>query len=189
MFGDGIPQGNYRREDDTFTFVNQTPIPEVYGILASNWAFIQFPSLRKIDASVILNPAELSDYVELQNDKEMTPKKIKGIRLITDNFSQLSNAFNWQSRNANGNVLEFVDYPINLLSPMQFQSRLIDLYYENIIVGLNQFNALRIEPFTSVTMTFVYDDFRLENLLGKSEDKLRKANYTKADKSVMEYLL
>jgi hypothetical protein len=189
MFGDGISKGFYNREDNTFTFSNTLPIPIVLGILASSWVLTQFPRIRAIDSTIITDPNELSDYLELNNDKEMTPKKIKGIRLITDDVSQFSNPLNWQSLNADGNVLEFVDYPINLLSPMQFQSRVIDLYYENIIVGLNQFIALEFKPFTSVTMTFIYDDFRLENLLGKSKENLRQANYSKADTSAMEYLL
>jgi hypothetical protein len=188
MFGDKIAHSFYQREDDTFTFFNPGITTITIGILSSNWVKKAFPTLKGIDPSIIPDPEQFSDYQELINDKEMTPKMIKGIRLIVSDQKSLVNAMFWVSQDANGEKSSFADYPFNLLSPMQYQERLVDLYYDNLIVGLNQFMAYELQPLESATMTFVYDDFRLENLLGKGH-QLRKVLYSKKDLELMEKLL
>jgi hypothetical protein len=191
MFGDQINMNQFfRRDDDTFTFENPNPIPLILGILASNWV-AQIPPVGLINLpspANITNPAEFSDYQQLVNDKEMTPKNIKGIRLTfgSANVNQIARPFNWSKRNANGKVRSFVDYPLNLVPLDQFQDQLVDIYYDNLIIGLDEFLVYELLPFENVTMTFTYDDFRLENLLNKKE---RRVIYSRAELDRFEYLL
>lgn len=157
-----------KRDDDTFSFANQGLISLDFGLLANDWVFTAFPALTRVDSTIILNPSKLLDYTELLNDKAVNPKKIKGIRIITDNLDQMAQGFDWQSRDSNGEVHALTEFPINMLSPMQFQSRVIDLEYnKGIIVTQNEFFVYKILPLTTVTMTFIYDDYKLKNLLSE----------------------
>ncbi len=154
-----------RREDDTFTFFNPNIFPIEIGILGDDWVDTAVPALVPIDTTIITDVENFLNYEELVRDKRINPKRIKGIRLLTDNISQLDRVQNWQSRDANGELASIVDYPIHMLSPMQFQSGVVDIPFDKLLVGLNQFMIYELLPLTSVTMTFVYDDFRIERLL------------------------
>jgi len=168
MFGNKIGRSQFlQRDDDTFTFINNTVTPEVYGILANSWVEIAFPFSR---VPVV---AEQQDYNQLVFDMEMTPKKIKGIRLLLDTFNsqQLSNPLQWVTQDSSGNYKSFVDYPINLLALDQYQDRLVDIYYKDLTIGGNQWLFYKINALTTLKMTFIYDDFRLENLLDKENPR------------------
>ena len=160
-------RGFTKQSSDTFDFRNPNFVSFEIGILADAWVRLALPALATIDSTVMVNPEQLRQYEELVNDKQINPKRIKGIRIITDNISQLSKASNWQSRDANGELASIVDYPINMLSPMQFQSRVVDIPFDKLLVGLNEFMIYEILPLTRVRMTFLYDDFALSNLLEK----------------------
>jgi len=158
-----------KRDDDTFTFINNAAATETFGILASNWAFSVILGLKVPQ----VQPGEVGDYAELVADKQENPKLIKGIRLITDNINQLSQPFNWETRDSNGERAQFTDFPINLLPVDQFQSRLIDVGYSGgLVIGLNELLAYPILGFTSVTMTFVYDDFKIGDLLHMDQQRI-----------------
>jgi len=153
---------------DTFTFSNTALVGTItVGLLASDWVSIAFPLIQRVDTTIVLDPATFSDYETLVRDKEANKKRIKHIRIITDNLNQLSNGLGWQKRNANGEVELITDFPINQLSPMQFQSRVLDIDYTGMTMGLDEFIRYEILPSTDVLMTFEYEDFRIEKLLNK----------------------
>lgn len=153
---------------DTFTFSNTALVGSItIGILASDWVATAFPLIQQVDSTIIVDPVAFSDYETLVRDKEANKKRIKHIRIITDNHNQLSNGMGWQKRNANGNVELITDFPINQLSPMQFQSRVLDIHYTGMTMGLDEFIRYEILPNTNVLMTFEYEDFRIEKLLNK----------------------
>ena len=182
-------QFNLNRDDDTFTFLNNTGNVIDLGILASSCVFVANPLLKKGENFVSVN--EKLNYLELVNDKEINPKNIKGIRYIINKIGgatklQLPNPFKWVKQDANGKFKAFVDFPVNLIRLDQFQSNLVDMYYDNLIIGLSDFLFLKLETGWSITMTFVYDDFRLSNLIN---DKERNVLYSKTDIDKFEYLL
>ena len=191
-FGNNIQKGFLSRGDNTFTFTNSGVTPITIGLLASNWVFTAYPSLTSplgnppVTPSIVSN-ADLVDYVKLLNDKEMNPKDIKGIRLLVQNQNQLYNPLLFNSQDANGEMKSFAEYPINFLSPDQFQGRLVEIYYKNLIVGLKQYLAYTINAGETVTFTFLYDEFKLENILGKNP--CREIQYNKKDLELMEKLL
>jgi len=150
-----------RREDDTFTITNGGAIAINIGMLASEWAIGAFSLLKP----PIPDPVSALDYEELVNDKEVSPKKIKNIRIICDKAIQLNQPFTWIKQNSNGTFFSFTDFVSSLLSPMQYQSRLIDIPYGNLIVGQNELFTYSLLPFQTITITFEYDEFRLEELL------------------------
>jgi hypothetical protein len=175
------------REDDTFTFFNTGVIDVRLAVLGSSWIANLPPSPDNplpVELTY-MSPADFLDYTELVNDKEMTPKKIKCVRIITDQIQQLNQQMNWQSRDANGEAVSLDDFPVNQLSPMQYQSRVVDIVYDYMIVGLNQFFVYKLLAGSTVTMTFVYDDFRLEDLLHMKGSNI----YEKREIEKMEYLL
>lgn len=165
-----------QRDDDTFTFVNPAGFDQTFGILASDWVFNAFPTVRVPNL-----PVDAQDYNQLRFDKEMNPKKIKAIRLLISKFDtvQYSNPFKWVTQDSDGTFKTFVDFPINLIALDQFQGRLVDIYYDNLVIGGNQWLQYTIRPFSGVTMTFIYDDFRLENLLDANNP--RQVIYSKAE--------
>ena len=188
-FGDLIPLSFNVREDDTFIFSNAPANPpQTYALLASPWVQTAYPGLVLPNSTTILDPESFSDYQELIFDKEMTPKMIRGIRLIVQSQTQLVNPMVWSDQDANGEIRSYAEFPNNFLRPDQFQGRVIDLYYDNLVIGGNQYLAYTIDPGFSVSMTFVYDDFRLESLLGESP-VFRKVMYSKKDVALMEKLL
>ena len=164
---------NSIREDDTFTFENNTISARVYAIFRQTWVSpTMVLGLKPIDINVITDPEKLLDYQELVNDIEANPRKIIGLRLISDNINNFDNGWNWQDRDANGELKTITDFPINTLSSMQFQSRVIEIDYEGIIVGNNQFVVVIVEPFSSIRVTFKYDYIRREELLNYRDKKL-----------------
>lgn len=187
MFGDKIKNTALSRDDDTFTFTNPGVGAVNFGLFASSWVYTAYPSISIVDGGVVQNPEEFLDYQELVNDKEMSPKKIKGIRVIVQNQSDLNNTLFWNSQDANGQMKSFADYPIHFLSPMQFQGRLVDIYYKDLILGLDQYLVYRIEGGSSVTMTLIYDDLNLDCLLKSRE--ARAVNYNGEDAKLLKTLL
>ena len=174
MFGDRINISQFaKREDDTFTFENTFPHFITLGVLASNWVYntnLGDGIFLRDQKLTILNQDQLSNYEELVNDKEINPKNIKGIRYLFNGNAkhatdQFKNRFKFFKQNANGNFKTFVDYPVSLIRLDQYQSKMVDIYYKDLIIGLNEFMFVRLERNYSVTMTFIYDDFRLENLI------------------------
>ena len=150
--------------DDTFTITN--PTTKKFAIFGQNWVS-NFGGLlgRPLQSANFLSTNDWLDYSELVLDLEQNPKKIKAIRIIADNFDQLITPLLWQSRDSNGEVFQLTDFPVNLISPMQFQGRMIDLEYERMIVGINQFITYTLIAGSTVTFTFIYDDFDLSDLL------------------------
>jgi len=191
MFGDLVKTGFFNKSDDTFTFFNPAIVEQTFAILGSKWVTSAFPTLQPIDSTIIQNPSEFEDYQELINDKEINPKNIKALRILVEGtpsqkVDTLGNPLFWQRRRPDGNVFTFADFPVNLLPLDQYQSGVVDVYYKNLIVGLNEFFAYTIKPLQSVTMTFVYEDFRLENLLN---DKGKRVVYSSVDRELFEKLL
>lgn len=150
-----------RREDDTFTIVNGGALTISIGMLASDWALSAFSLIKPPIPSV----SNALDYDELVKDKEVSPKKIKSIRIIADKVVQIVQPFVWIKQDANGNYFSFTDFVGSLISPMQYQSRLIDIPYGNLLVGQNEFFTYSLLPFQTVTITFEYDEFRLEEFM------------------------
>jgi hypothetical protein len=157
------------RDDDTFTFENRSATkPVTLTVLANEW--VDGLGIGTSADKSIPDPAQKSDYISLLFDKIENPKKIKMIRVLTTNVSQLIQPMNWQSRDANGELQSMTDITLSLFSPTQFQSGVLDIPYDKgVIVGLNQFFIYTLLPSTTVTMTFVYDDFKIVDLL-----KIRK---------------
>lgn len=163
MFGRKI---NIHREDDTFTWTSP-PLVQVFAILADQFVFIANPAFDK-------PPINDPRYDQLVLDKAVNPKAIKRIRLITDNIAQLAEPFIWHYTDSNGQAQTFSDQPLNMLSPDQFQSRVIDIDYKKLIVGNNEFFTWRVLPSTTVRFTFVYDDCKLHNLLNEKQFLIKK---------------
>jgi len=166
---------------DTFTFVNNVPVSTDLAILG-DYSIID-PATR-VNFANLPNPQEFEDYTQLVNDKQMSPKKLKMIRMLCD-IQVFNIPLSWQSRDSNGEVVVINDFPISQLSPMQYQSGVVDIIYDYMIVGLNQFFFFTMPPFSSVTMTFVYDDFALEDLLYMKSTNI----YEKREIEKIEYLL
>ena len=166
MFGRKHKQN---RANDTFTWTS-APLPaiETFAVLANGFVLIANPALSK---PTVTNPTE---YDQLLQDKAVNPKAIKRIRLITDNISQLAEPFIWNYTDSNGEAQTFSDQPLNMLSPDQFQSRVIDIDYKKLIIGNNEFFTWRVLPSTTVRLTFVYDDYKLHNLLNEKEFLIKK---------------
>jgi hypothetical protein len=195
MFGDKIiNQFNSHREDDTFTFVNEFVFPITLGVMASDWVYnstLADGLNLKDQQDTIKDTKQRNNYNELINDKEINPKNIKGIRYIFNGTSKLAplqfkNPFKWIKQDASGKFKAFVDYPVSLIRLDQYQQTIVDIYYNDLIIGLKEFMFVKLEPEYSVTMTFIYDDFKLSNLI---KEKTRNVLYSKADIDKFEYLL
>ena len=169
---DFIKRAWLKKESDTFTFSNIDPIPKIFALYASDYVFkkgIPYASPNKD-----LPTNQELDYIQLVNDKNVVPKKINRIRIIADDASQFDFPFIWNFTDANGNYYSVSDQPLNMLSPMQFQKRVIDMQYDNLIIGNSEFLAWNLLPGKSVTITIWYEDFRLENLLSINRKTLIK---------------
>lgn len=188
MFGDKIKRSQFSsRENDTYVFRNIFLVPKVFSILASDWVKIAYP--LSVTPTVIAN-GQL-DYNQLILDKEINPKVIKGIRLLQVDslldINQWKNPLQWVTQDSSGTYKSFVDYPLNLLPLDQYQTRVIDIYYDNLVIGGNQWFFYKMQPNSIVSMTFVYDEFRLENLLDKNNP--RQVIYSKGDIELFDKLL
>jgi hypothetical protein len=164
MFGRQI---SLKREDDDFLFRNNSPFTNKYAFFAADY-LINPPTLLK--PIVVNNPL---DYDELVRDKEVNPKNIKKIRLICDNPIQFANPMIWTFQDANGEFYSIADQPLNMLSPMQFQTRVLDINYERLLIGQSEYMTLDILPNTDIIMIIQYDDYRLEYLLEDKEKLVR----------------
>ena len=162
-----------KKDSDTFTFT-KVGGQKTYAFLGKESVYSGHnPPL--IDAHNILPVSQVLSYFQLINDKEANPKKIKAIRLICDTQSQFFVPIIWNFTDANGAAYSVQDSPLNMLSPMQFQGRVIDTNYDNLVVGNNEWFTWAFAPgVVEVTMTFVYDDYRIENLLSQDRRKLIK---------------
>jgi hypothetical protein len=163
--------GKYRKlkgEEDSFTFENPLPVPATYAFLSSEYNY----SPDSLQPDVV--KAGGLDYEELIRDKEMNPKKLKRIRFYGFSLAQIARPINWIFRDANGESYSVEDQPLNMLSPMQFQQQVLDVSYENLIIGNSEYFLWTLEPFEVITMIFDYEDYRLENLLLEDKRKLIK---------------
>jgi hypothetical protein len=156
----GYQIANYR-EEDTFLFRNGSGFPKTYALFGATWHRQAFPSLRP----VLTSSNGQQRYLELINDTEQNPKKIKNIRVLTANISQLLQPFNWQKRQYNGQMASLVDYTVSQLSPDQYQTKVLDIPYNCLLLDINTFMLYEIAPFSIVTMTVRHDNGNLTDLL------------------------
>jgi len=170
MFGDKLLQPSFLyRQDDSFVIRNQSVNPRQIALFASNWVFTVFPALV---VPRIISGNEAS-YDELIGDKEVNPKKILGIRLglfgtTNQNIDQLSKPLTFYRREPNGQMVSFSDYPLSLLPLDQFQTGIVEMYYEGLILGLNEYVVLNMNAQTEIRVTVIYDDYGLNKLLKRN---------------------
>jgi hypothetical protein len=161
---------------DTYSFSNSTPGALRFAFLAAKFVF-RIPIIPAYVDPLLFGGMKGSDginYQQMINDKEQNPRKIKSIRILTTDFSQYANPFEWNFTDSNGQSFQVSDQPLNMLSPNQVQSGVIDMSYENLIIGQNEFLVWTLNPGTLVTLTLTYEYFTLSSLMLDNRKQLIK---------------
>lgn len=151
--------------DDRFTFVNNTAFPVTKALLGNSWIGDPLTPVNVI-------PSDASNYEQLLQEKSLAPKRIFKMR-FQSTTSQLNQSITWVTSDANGDKDSFTQLPSNFIDLYQFQDGLVDIEYKKgIIVGLNEYFIYTLLPFSQVSITFYYQDMRLQDLLRMTQKKI-----------------
>lgn len=108
-------------------------------------------------ASAIITPSGGVSPAEIYNDLQTKPIIIRGMKMITDNFQQLSQNFTLTLTSYTGSADNNQYQPLNYVSPSNPTPKILDMPDFNFKAGLGSETSsidFNVEPFTKVALIF-----------------------------------